>query len=122
MTETLVLKAFILFPKPGTTHWAKLHKLKKLYAAEFLWQARAQKYELPLNNEITRVHIIRHHQGAQMDADNLAATAKVPLDALTRAGLIVDDSPQHIDFNISEQLYPKIKGWTEIRLTNMSTT
>lgn len=40
-----------------------------------------------------RIRITRYAQGPFMDPDNLVSTAKLPLDALRRAGVITDDDP-----------------------------
>lgn len=39
------------------------------------------------------IRITRYNTGDGMDPDNLVSTAKVPLDALRRAGVIRDDDP-----------------------------
>src|SRR5690606_297616 len=39
------------------------------------------------------IRITRYNTGGGMDPDNLVSTAKLPLDALRRAGVITDDDP-----------------------------
>lgn len=43
-----------------------------------------------------RVTIIRQSH-TEPDPDNLSAMCKIPLDALVRAGILPDDSPEHIE-------------------------
>ena len=53
--------------------------------------ARLEKAAAPC-----RVEIVRRYPGRPLDLDNLYAAAKVPLDALRRAGVIPDDDPETV--------------------------
>lgn len=83
-----------LFPKPRRSgHWAHEHKLKARWARDFAYLFRAEgcpKAVVPCHRTVT---ITRHHPGVAMDTDNLFSTAKVPLDAMCKAGVLWDDAP-----------------------------
>ena len=71
-------------------HWAQRRRKKESYA----WLFRAQT-----NGKFAgqvRLTITRSYRGQKMDFDNLASTAKLPLDALVLAGIIEDDSEKII--------------------------
>jgi hypothetical protein len=63
------------------------------------WEARLQKIPAPETRRVVQIEFVR--PGPISDKDNAYATAKVPLDALKRAGLIVDDSPRWVDLDVT---------------------
>jgi len=99
MTE-FTIAVPVLYPKPEKLHWAKLARLKKDAETE-LWYSFVQTGILRAKpGERRSVRITRNHKGRAMDRDNLWATAKVPLDALVRVGLLSDDSPAYCDLSM----------------------
>lgn len=84
-------------PKPGDGHWSKVHKAKTEWTDYIGWQAKARRIPACKPGEKRRVTVTFYRPGVISDKDNAYARCKVPLDALKRAGLIEDDSPEHID-------------------------
>lgn len=82
-------------------HWAARRKLLKKWEV-ILWAElyRIGAHDFRYKGKVT-VQIMRrsHHM---MDADNLHGAAKLILDSLKTAGVIEDDSPEHINL-ICEQ-------------------
>lgn len=62
--------------------------------------------------------VFRKSRGPLSDPDNLVARAKVPLDALVKRGWILDDSPEHIELRVREEVTGK-KGQTVIAVSQV---
>lgn len=96
---------FNLAPMPSQNqllrmHWAKRNRLKKSLAWQILAQC-ADRSTLPVQR--AQIVITRMTCGKEPDPDNLTASAKLLLDALRDAGVIVDDSPEHITLDVQWQ-------------------
>ena len=59
----------------------------------------AKKIPMCATGERRGVIITFYRPGPASDKDNAYAACKVPLDAMRRAGLIVDDSPAYIELD-----------------------
>jgi len=78
------------------------------------WDACKRKYKRAEGK--MRVKVVSHRKKL-MDLDNLFGGLKVVLDAMRGIGLIQDDSPEHIDLDVSQVKIPgKTKAFTEIHL------
>lgn len=67
-------------------HWSKRGKLRDTWTWLFLAQTHNRH-----KGRVT-VRFIHYYTGAPIsDADNLSSTSKIPLDAMKKAGIILDD-------------------------------
>jgi len=71
-----------------------------------------ERYALKIPQKMV-VNIIRHGSRA-LDKDNLAGGCKSLIDAIRRAGLIVDDSPKWVDLCFSQIATPRELEHTEV--------
>lgn len=82
-------------------HWAARNRLiKKWQWLVWLEVFRLGFPSLPPGKLAVRITRYSRHV---LDADNLAGTAKVVLDAMKAAALIADDSPAHIDLTCEQE-------------------
>lgn len=93
--------------KTQRQHWTILARNRKRWSMLVLVaKSEAEIWKLPL---IRRARVtIERHGGKQLDEDNLAGGAKAAVDALKSNGLIVDDSPDHVQLRYEQ--YPGGKG------------
>ena len=83
-------------------HWGKRSRIKR----DIGWTIKAapgrqswqQENPYPLR---CQVDIIRKTTGRAPDPDNLVASAKLILDALVDLQIILDDTPDHLELNVS---------------------
>lgn len=101
-------------PRPGKNHWRVIHRAKTQWAAQLGYLAMAKRIPLCEPGERRHVEIVFYRPGPVSDKDNAHTGCKVPLDALTRCGLIEDDSPSHIDLEVAT--VPSGKSRTVIKL------
>ena len=110
-TQTLEIKALA----PGlnemfqlqSTHWSKLEKVKRNWHL-LLIEARGRARFTFKQFEI---EIDRYTASKLMDLDNLYSTPKVPLDAMKRANIIVDDDPNALTKLIIRQHHVKKRAY-----------
>jgi Holliday junction resolvase RusA-like endonuclease len=88
-------------PRPGKAHWRTIHKAKNTWTEYIRIISTHHKLPLAQPGEKRHVKITFHRPGPDSDIDNLHAMLKVPLDALVRTGLLVDDSPAFCTVNVS---------------------
>jgi hypothetical protein len=70
--------------------------------------------------ERARVEITRFYAKHPLDPDGLTGSAKMPIDALVHAGIIPDDSPEHIELVVLQVKVATVKEErTEITVTAM---
>ena len=96
-------------------HWAQRRKL----AQKWQWLVWLEVFRLgfpslPPGKLAVRITRRSHHR---MDADNLAGSAKIVLDALRYTHLIADDSPAHITLTCEQESGHSL---TRIQLTAAS--
>ena len=89
-------------------HWTSRRKLSQRWQ----WNILAARPAVFKNYPLSRVHITRRSKKL-LDADNLYGSAKIVVDALKTARLIVDDSPRHMELVCSQE---KGKPCTEITI------
>lgn len=96
-------------------HWRVKAELVRIIRNSVAWQAKQQRIGA-LKHATIQLHYAPG-RGGKHDADNLVATSKPAVDGLRDAGVIVDDSTEHVT-----QLMPTIhpgKGvrrcWLEIQ-------
>ena len=84
-------------------HWRKLRKLRDSFAygilADILQLPPADRSAFPL--PMATVTITRVACGVRPDDDNLRSSAKLILDALVDARVLVDDSPSHVTHTVA---------------------
>ncbi|PRY40820.1 hypothetical protein CLV58_1063 [Spirosoma oryzae] len=71
-------------------HWRKRNKLRDYYQLLFRTQTTNR------HTGQVRIELVRHSTGQPADYDGLVSSGKLPFDAMKRAGIIVDDSPDYI--------------------------
>lgn len=78
-------------------HWATRKKEKEIWIKEIQYAMSQQPAFIPRKPLIKRCKIaFTRYSVRQLDRDNLAGSFKVIGDALKRAGVIEDDSPEHV--------------------------
>ena len=92
-------------------HWATKKHHRDVWTA-LIRSARPANWK-PVTGHVK----ITRQSYQEMDPDNLKAACKIPLDALTRAGVIVDDSPKHITL---EAVWQRGPSQTIIEVTDQS--
>lgn len=80
-------------------HWAKRAKIKKTLT-ELIWAERCQHSNKTWPVNKAKILVQRIACGVEPDADNLHGTLKILFDALRAANVIVDDSPDHIEYTV----------------------
>lgn len=60
------------------------------------------------------------HHSRMFDPDNLVACAKVPLDAAKSLGIILDDSPSHIELSVKQLKSSRREARTEFKLSRIT--
>lgn len=86
-------------PRPGRAHHMAVYKAKRQWANSIYLLAR--HHGIPTASERRSVAIAFRRPGRLSDPDNAHAMCKVPLDALVRAGLLVDDSPDWVALSVT---------------------
>lgn len=79
----------------GRLHWAQQARIKAEVRGAAFWLAKSQR--IPA---LDRPTVVLHYEPkgrARRDADNLVATLKPCVDGLVDAGVISDDTPDHVD-------------------------
>lgn len=97
-------------------HWANRKKRKDRYFITLRSQTR--------NKHIGQVRLIYvRHTPRPMDWDNQGASAKLILDSLKDAKIIIDDSPKIIrEFVLRQEPAKKGRGYTEIIIEDYDST
>ncbi len=72
------------------SHWTKLHKLKNRYQLLCMEQTRNR------HKGAVEIRLTRFTTRFMDTADNLPSTAKLLMDAIKEARIIVDDSPEYV--------------------------
>jgi Holliday junction resolvase RusA-like endonuclease len=89
--------------------WAK----GRAWADKVKWLAHSSRPKKPLQR--ARV-ICTRYSSAEPDHDNLVASFKVTIDALTRMGFWPDDSPQHLEVAYQWAAAKRGKGWVSVEI------
>lgn len=93
-------------------HWAARRRLLQKWQWLVWLEIFRQGFpSLPPGKLSVRITRCSHHV---LDTDNLHGAAKIVLDALRHAHLIVDDSPRHIDLACEQETGAQL---TRIQLT-----
>jgi hypothetical protein len=87
-------------------HWSERKRLSQYWYYLILSARPAVFTALPH----AKVVFTRHSKGT-LDRDNLYGSAKIVIDALRYAGVIVDDSPEHLILDCQQERRAK-KGLT----------
>ena len=91
-------------------HWADRRKLKDDW--QWLLLAERAKGNFPKHQTKLKITITRFSPKL-LDTDNLYGSCKIVLDAMKAVGILVDDSPSHIDLICSQA---KGKSRTQIKV------
>jgi len=90
-------------PPRSTANRYVVHRAKKEWTEYSYYLGHViEKLPKVMPGEHRNVTILFESPGPKRDKDNLNTLCKVPLDALKRAGLIHDDSPKFITFNVDD--------------------
>jgi Holliday junction resolvase RusA-like endonuclease len=84
----------------GEGHWSAVHKAKKEWTEYLSWFALRDRVPKAKPGDKFRIDVVFFRPGPAGDKDNDYANCKVIIDAMKRAGLIVDDSRWHIDLEV----------------------
>lgn len=84
-------------PRPGETHWAIIQRAKQQWSQQLGWMMKRDRIPAAKHDDRFSIDITFARPGPISDRDNAFSACKVILDAMTRIGLIWDDSPRHID-------------------------
>ena len=76
-------------------HWAALHRAQKAIKAAVMVAASMERIPLALDHVNTRLEWTPKVKRTR-DGDNPVPTEKAAVDALVRAGIIADDSPEYV--------------------------
>jgi crossover junction endodeoxyribonuclease RusA len=94
-------------PRPWTLndrpHWAKRRANSAQIYSEVGWRVRQQR--IPRQAHVTVQLHYAPGDNRRRDVDNLVASAKAAVDAIVRAGVVVDDRPEFVT-----HLMPAIHG------------
>lgn len=97
-------------------HWRVKQRERVEYEDwAFVWmhEARAQGPRKPLKRATIRATLYVY---AKMDMDNLVARLKWPVDYLVKAGWLVDDGPDVLDWTLPSQQTDRKRPRVEITL------
>ena len=91
---------------PSNREYSRMHRMTQhKLRTRWQWMVNAQRNAItppiPKAQGLRRVTIVRHSSGT-LDRDNLWGGVKPLLDALTGAGLIVDDKPASCDLHVEQ--------------------
>lgn len=89
-------------------HWSHYRQQKKLWMQLILVaKMEAKVYGRPM---LARAKVSIERFGSKLlDGDNLVGGCKNLIDCLKALGIIVDDSPKHIDLTVSQHLSKNIR-------------
>lgn len=110
-------------PSPNNllgAHWRHRAKNSELWRTEIavaVHQAGGKPYR-PWPR--ARVTIHRRSRG-QLDPDNLVASMKPVIDGLRYAGVLLDDSPKHIELVVTQHRTAKLPPYTLIEIEPLET-
>lgn len=88
-------------------HPLQLYKATRHMAEVIYWQAfqyRPPKPHLRVRIVVTLARLARD---PERDPDGLAISCKEMIDAIVRAGVVVDDGPKHLDLEVRQEIGPK---------------
>lgn len=81
-------------------HWSGRHRLRKLWTQEIGWALAQQQYRA---GPFDPAHVsIERRSPGELDPDNLTGSIKPVLDSLKANGVIVDDTPQHLELTVTQ--------------------
>lgn len=86
------------YTKTNRSHWSKGAAMKKQIEADIMWQikgARGKGHLQPVENPVM-ISFEWHESDKRRDLDNIFSAKKFILDAMQRAGIIVNDNRKHV--------------------------
>lgn len=117
MTHTLILPVRIpTLNQVRGRHWSKEHRAKKLLADDLRITAILQDVPKATGPRKVSLHVVLGPRRRQGDRDNFD---KLLLDALTRCGLILDDSARGLVGRMEVSFQRGPKDETRITLTDV---
>ena len=101
-------------------HWRHRHRHDKLWKDE-VWYAvlQAKPFHAPLAK--VKVSIDRRSRG-RLDPDNLVSSMKPVIDALRHAGVIRNDTPDHIELVVTQSRTQDLPPRTLIEIQSLEET
>jgi len=108
-TWPIIVTVPFLPPSPNKLlgrHWRASHQVKRIWQdAIYYLLTKAQRDEIALvgHSDQKLGIMITQFRNRRLDPDNLTASVKVCLDAMTRGGLIADDSERHIKLVVDQK-------------------
>lgn len=83
-------------------HWRHRKRNSDLWQKEIRVALAAQQY-FGIQKPLNRAHVaIERRSRGQMDPDNLYGAVKPVIDALRYAGILLDDSPDHLELAVTQ--------------------
>lgn len=100
-------------------HWRHRDRNSKLWQMEIHYALMGRRPPQPY--ERAKVHIDRRSRG-ELDKDNLYGCVKPVIDALRYSKVLVDDSPKHLELDVTQSRSFKLPPRTLIEIEPLPTT
>ena len=88
-------------------HWARVARDRAVFRDAFALLLKAQHSGPPFARAQVEVVLVRRAGQQPRDPDNMVSAAKGPVDGVVAAGVLVDDSAQHIDLVVRQEEGPQ---------------
>jgi Holliday junction resolvase RusA-like endonuclease len=92
-------------------HYREKKRLRDGYTWEFISQRN--RFHWPASPVAKCVMVITRFGVRQLDRDNLYGSMKLPIDGLRAAGIIEDDTEEHIDLTVKQE---RVSSWKDQRV------
>jgi len=96
-------------------HWRVRHRESKLWNEEVYYAVHQARVHRDAPYQKAKVVIERRSRG-ELDKDNLYACVKPVIDALRYAHVLVDDSPDHLELEVTQTRHHKLPPRTLIKI------
>lgn len=96
-------------------HWRHRHRDSKMWNQEIYYAVHQARVHHDAPYEKVKVVIERRSRG-ELDPDNLYGSVKPVIDALRYAHVLVDDSPAHLELEVTQSYSHKLPPRTLIKI------
>lgn len=101
-------------------HWSGRKRLAARLELMLMQALAAGQIQVERPKGKVRVTYVRSYRANPMDEDNLAASAKPVLDALVKLGVLVNDSPEHVELKPLQRRRGEIGKHFQLRIEPLS--
>ena len=105
------------YTRANRSHWSKGAEYKANVEADIIWQIRAARNAgklRPVRRKIV-LHIEWHESDMRRDVDNIVSAKKFILDAMQKAGIIINDNRKCVA-GIYDEIIDDTKDFVRVRL------